>query len=323
MKKILAILMTVVIVLSFAACTKPVENANPTTTQSVTEDKQSFYETFFTKENYKTAGNSATLSSAGAGISIIQDAENVAMFEIKVLENYFRLYQLSDGKQYVNTKLAGEDGTVEDVWGQCESSTEDMLESMDLDTTILDMDFDSITKVEYLESKDGTDVVRVFQKDPEFVEGTVRKEYCIKFVYNDTDCELILTTDIDPEGGESTSYNTDKVAEGFEVIDYTVDYETKQLVHWEDESKNIPFELVSEETITNGKDISYDFSIDAEKKVVTSIAATTDGQQITYTFFNVDSCLEGVEIPSDAEACDEETLAMLMLGVLFSGMTVE
>lgn len=324
MKKALAILAAMALLLTFAACGNTAGTATTAETQDTAAEKQSLYESFFREENYKTAGKSVTIGNPQARISIIQDANDETMMEIKVLENYIRFYQLKDGKTYVNTKLVAEDGTAEETWGSCEDeNSEDLLESMDLDQTALELDFSTITKIEYLNSKDGADVVQIHQKDPDFVEGTVTKEYCIKFVYEGEDCEMVITTQIDPEGGEATDYDTQKVAEDFAVHDYTLDYENKLLVHWEDESKNIPFELVSEKTDTEAKELSFDFYIDEKTREVTSIETVQDGETVTYTFFEVASCMEGVEIPDDLETYDAESLAMMLLGILFSGINVE
>lgn len=324
MKKMLAIFMAMAMLLSFSACQNTSGAAGTTDVQTTQEDKQGFYATYFQEGTYKTAGKSVEIGNSDARISILQDAKNVSLVEIKVLENYLRMYQLAGGKKYVNVKMTAEDGTAEDTWAECApTESQDLLESMELDQTVLELDFSKITKVEYLQSQDGADVVQVHQKDLEFVEGTIMKESRIKFVYNGEDCEMIITTQIDPEGGEGTDYNTDNVAEGFEVFDYTLDYENKLLVHWEDESKNIPFELVSESTDTDGKELSFDFYIDEKTKEVTSIETLQDGEKVTYKFFDVDSCMEGVEIPSEVDTCDAETLAMLLLGVLFSGINAE
>lgn len=330
MKKTIAILLVMGMLFSLAACGNPAGTASTTQaestaeTQSITEKKQSFYETYFREENYKTAGESVIIGNPQASVSIIQDENDASMVEIKVLENYIRIYQLKDGKKYVNTKMVGEDGTAEEIWGTCEDvESQDLLASMEFDQSILELDFSKITGIVYEKSKDGADVVQVHQKDPAFVEGTVTKEYCIKFVYEGEDCEMLVTTQIDPEGGEATDFDTQKVAEGFEAYEYTLDYENKLLVHWEDESKNIPFELVSENTDTGAKELSFDFYIDEETKEVTSVETVQDGEAVTYTFLDVPSCMEGVEIPEDLETYDAETLAMMLLGILFSGINIE
>ena len=326
MKKFFALFMAVVMLISLAACgNKTVTESTPETTeQTKPVDKQAQYEEFFTTENFKTAGESVKIGSEYADISVVQDNSGNVMLEISVLENYMRIYHLQDGKQYVNMKIAGEDGNAEETWTEYKSeNAEDAIDSADLDMSAAEIELDTITKVEYVETKDGKDVVKVYQQNPEYDETVETVKYNITFKYNDADCEMLVTVETDAEGGVGTSYEVVNAPEEFDSFGYSMDLENKVLVNDMDETEEIPFEIKSQEEVVPEKEVSYDVYIDEATKSVTSMQGMIDGEFATVEFFTVESCMDGVEIPETVDECNEEDLAMAILTILFSAMDFE
>lgn len=321
MKKCLAFIMATAMLLCLAAC-----GNTPATNEGAGQivDKQAQYEDFFTKENFKTAGDSLKVGSQYADIVVVEDHSQSKMLEIRVMENYLRIYQLKDGKQYVNMKMVGEDGAAEESWVEYKSEEDqNAIDSTEMDTSAAELDLDGITKISYVETKDGVDVIKVYEKNPEYDENKKITEYQIAFKYKDADCTMIVTAENDGEGGESTSYDTENVADDFEISNYTIDYENKQFINDMDENEKIPFEITSQKEIPVDEEISVEVFVDEEKQVVTAMQKMQDGELVKIEFFDVESCLEGVEIPETVEECDEEDLGMAIFALLFSAMDFE
>lgn len=326
MKKVLALVAAIVMLISLAACgNNAVAESTPETTEQTNPmDKQLLYEDFFTNENFKTAGESIKIGNEYADIAIVKDNSSNMMLEISVLENYLRIYQLQDGKQYVNMKMVGDDGSAEETWTEYKSeNAEGAIDATDMDMSAAEIELDTITRVEYVETKDGKDIVKVYQKNPEYDETVKTTQYNITFKYNDVDCEMLVTVEVDAEGGTGTSYETISAPEEFDSFGYSIDLENKVLVNDMDETEKISFEIKSQETVMPEAEVSYDVYVDLTTKTVTSMQGMIDGEFTTVEFFTVESCLDGVEIPEVVEECSEEDLAMAVFAILFSAMDFE
>ena len=316
MKKALAFLLAVMMLLSLAACgSNEATGTTPEATAGETKpvDKQALYENFFTEENFKTAGDSLKFENEYMDIAVEQDQDENTLVELRILENYLRIYQLKDGKQYVNIKVGEEDG-----WGEYKG--ENATESTGMDLSAANADLEGILRVEYVETKDGMDIVKMYKENPDYNEKATITEYRFAFQYEEQDCEMVVTVENDGEGGEGTSYDTDAVVEGFDVTEYTIDYENRVMVNIWDESEEIPFEIVFMEEITVDPEISFDVYIDEATQVVTSMQMYFDGEMITVEFYDVESCLEGVEIPETVEELSDEELGLALLGLIFSAV---
>ena len=102
MKKALAFLLAVMMLLSLAACgSNEATGTTPEATAGETKpvDKQAIYENFFTEENFKTIGESVKFEDEYLNVAIEQDQDENVMVELRIKENYMRIYQLKDGKQ--------------------------------------------------------------------------------------------------------------------------------------------------------------------------------------------------------------------------------
>ena len=134
---------------------------------------------------------------------------------------------------------------------------------------------------------------------------------------------MIITTEVDAEGGMGISYETVSAPEDFDILYYTLDFENKVLVDDMDENEKIPFQIIEQKYIVPDTEVSYDVTIDVAAQAVTSMEGMFDGEPATVEFFTVESCLDGVEIPETIEEYNEEDLAMAVFAVLFSGMEFE
>lgn len=316
MKKALAFLLAFMMLLSLAACgSNEATGTTPEATAGETKpvDKQAIYENFFTEENFKTIGESVKFEDAYLNVAIEQDQDENVMVELRIEENYLRIYQLKDGKQYVNIKVGEEDG-----WGEYKG--ENATETTGMDLSAANADLESILRVEYVETKDGVDIVKVYQENPDYNADIKITEYRLAFQYEDQDCEMVATVETDSEGGEGASYDTDAVVEGFDVTNYTIDYENKVMINIWDESEEIPFEIVFQEEITADPEIGLEVYIDEATQQVTSMQQCYGDGVVTVEFYNVESCLDGVEIPEDIEELSDEELGLAILGLLFSAV---
>jgi len=314
MKKIFAWITAVLMLLSMAACGNDAATDNtPKETAGDTQpvDKQALYEDFFTDANFKTAGDSMKLNSEVMNVSVVQDQNENTMVEFGILENYMKIYVLQDGKQYVNIKIGEEDG-----WGEYKG--ENALDTAGVDMSAYDTDLEGILRVEYVETKDGVDIVKLYKENPEYNENATITEYKLSFQYDGKDCEITVTVEEDGEGGEMTDYNTDQMPEDFDIFSYTIDYENKMLLNDWDESEKIPFEITGEKELSVDTEICFEVCIDAATQAVTSMQQMYDGELVTVEFFDVESCLEGVEIPEDVEELSDEELGLALLGLIFS-----
>ncbi len=151
----------------------------------------------------------------------------------------------------------------------------------------------------------------------------MKKNYISPFaMYIAVECNTIIAAsekiEIDGEGGEGESYDTENVSEDFDIFNYTVDYENLVFINNEDESEQIPFEITEENEIIVDSELALEAWIDEEAQVITSMQQISDGELVTVAFYDVESCLEGVEIPETMEEGTEEDLGMALLGVIFS-----
>ena len=314
MKNILAFLLAIVMLLSLAACGK--KEATGTTPEATVGDttpvdKQAVYENFFTQENFKTAGDSVKFFTEYMNIAAVQDHDGNTMVELSILENYIRIYVLQDGKQYLNLKIGEEAG-----WSEYKG--ENAFETTGLDMSVFGADLEGILRAEYVETKDGKDLVKLYKENPDYNENASITEYKMVFQYQEEACEMIVTVENDGDGGEMTDYNTDLLPEDFDIFSYTIDYENKVLLNDLDESEKIPFEITEEKEITVEQELCFDVYIDEATQAVTSMQQMYEGELVTVEFFDMESCLEGVEIPETVEELSDEELGMVLLGLIFS-----
>ena len=314
MKKFLVLLVALVMLFSLIACT-PESSANPPSAA----DKQAQYEKFFTYKNFKTAGESITITNGDVDISLVSDHSENTMMEIRVLENYLRIYHLQDGKQYINLKLEESE-----TWSEFNGESDlNAIDSAEIDLSAADIDVSKITRVEYVETKDGTDVLKLYMENPYYNEEAKVTEYHLSFLYNGEPCEMIVTSQLDGDGGLSMSYDTQNVADDFDIFNYSVDFENKVLIRDENQNEKISFEITSQKEIVDDPEICLNAYVDEAAQVVTSMQQLYEGELVTVKFYDVASCLEGIQIPETLETYTEEDLGMAVLGIIFSAVDFE
>lgn len=186
MKKFLAIILAVLMVFSLVACGNEtsIDTKNETDTGNTNiEDRTldeilTYYNGYFGSSDVGFAGETITAQSNGMDIVIATTESGEGLFSMGILGNKMEIYKDKTGNQYVHmiTKempATDETEAVEamDVWYKYvpskESTSEDndIFSSMssDFDTNELSVNQEDIKKVEYVETKDGVDYIKVTQ----------------------------------------------------------------------------------------------------------------------------------------------------------------
>ena len=340
MKKLLAILLACAVLLSLAACdigkvnentkdevqtttptnnkpnTKPDDkpNANPNT------NKQEYYENYFSSEEFKMAGNSFKLDTDTLAMSFVVDANGVEMMELSVEDACLRIYKISADEQYVYVSIPNQDG-FEDCWAKYEDeSSPDAIEDSEMSTDIADINTENIVKVEYVETKDGFDILNVYAKNPEYDEDNCVTEYEIEFMYENQKCTMTVMQSIS-EGMVALSHMNKVCPDSFSPTDYDFDFETNVMTHEDDENQTIDFKVLSKTDKSETNENIMKVFVDASTHEVTIIETEYDGAKASIEFMDIASCTKDIDFTEATTVCDSATLGMLLLAVMFSAMS--
>lgn len=331
MKKILALLLALTMVFALAACgnteTKDPTESKPPVTESTdpteetidTAAKQAFYDTYFTSDKYKTAGNSFKATSDVMNMAQVMDKDGNGMTDITIGDSFLRIYKTEAGV-YVNVALKDDEtGEMQNVWMKYEEAEgENVLEENGMtDSTMPTLE--DIVKVTYVETKDGVDTVKVEVPNEYYTEGVSVTEYTLKFTYEEQEYTVIMQESKDAES-YFVMWDDENLPESLDMFDYKLDVENKKLVNQKDETASFNCEIVETKDITPPKTTVFDMYIDVETESVVKMGAEEDGVYTTLEFFNTEKFEPEVEFPAEAEACTAEALAMMMLAILFQSM---
>lgn len=175
MKKLLALLTVLALMLSFTACSliptqdtnnddASKENAKDQLDNLLSQTELAEYYAEYFKGDAKFAGDSMFIKTDGMEMSVIAAKNNEALFNFTVGDNAFEVFKATDGKQYLHAKLSVE-GESTDEWFLCEidndSENKDLVNSLSDDSTDFTINEDDIVSVKYDKTEDGIDYVTV------------------------------------------------------------------------------------------------------------------------------------------------------------------
>lgn len=328
MKKFIAILLALTMVFALAACgektpeKKPNTDTPGTTVTDPTQEtvdvaaKQAFYDTYFTSDAFKPAGNSMKAYSDSLSMSQVMDAEGYGMLEIAVLDNFVRIYRTQNGV-YLHTKMLEEGAEApEEAWLKyTEAEGENTLTDNDMmgDST---PELGEIKKVTYVETKDGLDYVTVEVANEEYVEGTKYTEYTLKLSYEEKEYTVTLY-EVTAEGSYMATWNSEEeLPEGLELSDYKLDVENSNLVHEEDATKSLTCTIVDTKDVTPAATMTFDMYIDAKTHGLVKMGGEEAGVYTTLEYFNTEKYEADVAFPSEVAECTAEELGMIIFAML-------
>ena len=196
MKKILAFILAMVMVFTFAACggdktsisSKPVtENTNKNEvadTVMTPEALQMYYENYFASDDVGFAGECMTAESEGMKVTILANKEGENLFSMAIGENLFEIYKANDKTEYIHLKTisveaddANEKIEATDNWYKYipaeTSENKEMFNFMseNFSAEELKVKADSIKSVKYDKTEDGIDYISVVSTEFEIEEG--------------------------------------------------------------------------------------------------------------------------------------------------------
>ncbi len=331
MKKILSILLVLTMIFCLAACggekdpvntgkpeTPTTENTQPTEEAVDVAAKQAYYDKYFTSEEYKPAGNSFKATSDVMSMSQVMDANGYGMLEIAVSDYFVRIYRVEDNV-YLHTHGPSEENPeqMEDVWLKyTEAEGENILQDSDMSTG--EVELEDIKKVTYVETKDALDYVTVEMANGAYAEGMKTTEYDVKFTYEDVEYTVTLTEN-QSEGMTMNMWSGD-VPDELSLSDYALDAEKKNLVHDEDETKNIACEVVNTRDVTPAATLTLGFYVDVETHKVVKVASTENGIETVLEYFNVEKYEPDAAFPENATECTADEVGMVILAMLMMTM---
>lgn len=195
MKKILAFILAMVMVFTFAACggDKTSVSSNPVTentnknevadTVMTPEALQMYYENYFASDDVGFAGECMTAESEGMKITILANKDGESLFSMAIGENLFEIYEANDKTEYVHLKTVGvgvsganEKIETTDNWYKYipteTSENKEMFNFMSetFSAEELKVKTDSIKSVKYDKTEDGIDYISVVSTEFELGE---------------------------------------------------------------------------------------------------------------------------------------------------------
>jgi hypothetical protein len=289
-------------------------------------DLQSYYEGYFSSEDFGFVGNSVSIKTDKGTIEVLQAEDKSGKVMISNGENLFEIYKTVDNKQLAHVILPNEEtGENEEVWYQCkvdETSEEDVYDSMSSESGFdtYNTKLSNIKDIKYLRTENGIDYVSAVQEtvnddDDIFADEDAKTiTYEIEFEKDGQKYSFTQTVTTSENGTASVTMN-ENVPEDFNVTDYKLDFDKKVMTH-NDTNETIPFTILSETEDTGVSTSDLEIGIDAKTHKVVSISGVENGLDTVVTFLSTDTIK--IEAPVDFKECDEETLAGLYLVALFS-----
>ena len=233
MKKFLAIILSILMVFSLAACgDTEKETDNNTNTESTEikdrtpEEIKEYYQTYFGSSDLGFAGSSIAVKSDGMDITVATTKDGEGLFSIGVLDNKMEIYKDKSGKQFVHVVLAATEATEDkeateatDTWyrfvpsKESTAEDEDIFTSMssDFNTDELAVKQENIKNIEYVETKEGIDYIKVTQTVKDEDTGETNDEVWDIGINASTHKIVTISQTVDDIVQTVTFSNTDKI----------------------------------------------------------------------------------------------------------------
>lgn len=338
MKKIIALLLAIVMVMSLAACgakddapateapkveapvetptEAPVVEEPPVTEAPEVEtpdvaNKQALYEKVFTEGTYTIKeGSMKVVMGDILTIDTMFDPEGkVYMAMSGSVEGgtmSSALYMVNDETMYAYNKVEM-DGEFQETWLKCELTEDFNIEDGEV-TSDEDVEalMENIKKIEYVETVDGLDHVILYTEAAaaEYVDDTEYTVHAdIGFVLDGVECVMTY------QEADWTSTSYDNVPEDFDSFDWDFDYEAMTMTN---EETNEVLECyiikdylaeVEEEVVEDEGDnlVAVHVYLDPNGYQIQKIDATQDGMAMSFEIYDCANVADFVTLPENVD----------------------
>lgn len=330
LKRMLCCFLVVLMLMSLCACdNKTKTEDNTTSTVDVSDntevvDLQKFYTNYFASEKLRFAGDSIEMSNDKMNIKMINAKDGKNLFSFGNDKNCFELYQDTDGKEYIHvlinqiTKQENVETEEIDSWYyldtvkiQNTATFEDLFKDFAIDFTMFQGT--NIRNIKYLRTENNIDYISAKLNTSEFENVYDATIYELRFDYHEK--PLSLEYIIFPDEADNGYPFKEIETEIFDVLKYNVDLVNEQFVHKET-NEIIPFTIVSEKKGSEVAFVDVEIMANSETNEVLSISGIIEEMKTDIKFIEQENIK--FKVSDTVEKCDEETLSMLLMTVVFS-----